>query len=88
MKNLTAAGAIIAMVTGFASASFAEGGDVIVEPPTETCYDCPEEPQPKGNNGWGNGADGANPGTPKGGTADTKKNEVIWEKFDGKFDGR
>jgi len=85
-KNLTAAGAIIAMVTGFASASFAVGE--VIEPPDETCYDCPEEPQPKGNNGWGNGADGDNPGTPKGGTADTKKNEVIWDKFQGKFDGR
>lgn len=85
-KNLTAAGAIILMVTGFASVSFAEDG--VINPPTETCYDCPEEPAPKGNNGWGNGIDGDNPGTPKGGTADTKKNEVVWEKFDGKFDGR
>lgn len=84
--NLTAACVIIAMSTGFASASFAFGTE---EPPPEGCVSECEPPAPeKGNNGWGNGYDGENPGTPKGATADTKKNEVIWDKFIGKFDGR
>lgn len=49
--------------------------------------DCVPPPPPeetKGNNGWGNGIDGANAGTPKGGTADTKKNDVGWDKFTGR----
>lgn len=58
-KNLTAACMIIAMVTGFASASLAE-----TEPPPECISGC--EPQEKGDNGWGNGADGPNPGTDEG----------------------
>ena len=33
--------------------------------------DCPPE-EGKGNNGWGNGGDPTNPGSPKGATADTK----------------
>lgn len=85
MKNLMAACSVFVMGVGLATTTFAEG---TITPPTETCFDCPEEPQPKGNNGWGNGVDGANPGTPKGGTADTKKNKVVWDKFEGKFDGR
>jgi len=30
------------------------------------------EPSPKGNNGWGNGADGINAGSGSGGSADSK----------------
>lgn len=77
-KNLTAAGAIIAMVTGFASVSFAETGDVIVDPPTDTCYDCPEPPKkPKANNGWGNGGDPTNSGSGSGGTRDSKLDSTL-----------
>lgn len=86
MKNLMAACSVFVMGVGFATSTFAEG--TVTPPPDETCFDCPEEPQPKGNNGWGNGVDGDNPGTPKGGTADTKRNDVVWDKFEGKFDGR
>lgn len=69
----------------FAPAAFAEGvpGDddpVDEEPPTD----------PKGNNGWGNGIDGENAGSPKGGTAASKQNVPgsLNPKHDGKFDGR
>jgi hypothetical protein len=66
---------IIAMSTGFASASFAfgEGGG-------ETCYsECPEEPptKVKANNGWGNGGDPTNAGSGSGGTRDTKLNSDL-----------
>lgn len=85
MKNLTAAWMIIAMSAAFAPASFAEGDGGCVK----ECEPPPPPPEPtKGNNGWGNGIDGDNPGTPKGATADTKKNEVVWDKFIGKHDGR
>lgn len=67
MKKLTAACMIFAMATGFATMSVAEGTG------EEECFDdC--GPEPKGNNGWGNGIDGDNPGTTKGGTAETKMN--------------
>lgn len=66
-KKLTAVCLLIAMATGFGSVSFAETGG------EEECLnDC--GPESKGNNGWGNGIDGDNPGTSKGGTADTKEN--------------
>jgi hypothetical protein len=79
-KKLTAACMIIAMATGFASTSFAEGGGEVI------CNsECEEPPtKPKGNNGWGNGIDGDNAGTPKGGTAPTKLNEATWDKFSGR----
>lgn len=32
---------------------------------------------PKGNNGWGNGAEGTNPGSDEGGTAGTKSDESV-----------
>jgi hypothetical protein len=72
-----------------ASAVFAEddGG----EPPSECLCEPPEpDPEPtKGNNGWGNGIDGVNPGTEKGGTKETKANREGWpgspsDKFDGR----
>lgn len=38
-----------------------------------------EEPPPltKGNNGWGNGAEGTNKGSDEGGTAGSKEDEAI-----------
>lgn len=71
-KNLTAACMIIAMATGFASASFA----IEVEEPPVGCLSSECEEPEKGNNGWGNGIDGTNPGTNKGNVAQvsTKQN--------------
>lgn len=43
--------------------------------------ECPE-PTKKGNNGWGNGAEGTNPGSDKGGTAGSKSDE-LWTSGDG-----
>ncbi len=37
-----------------------------------TDYTCPPPEMAKGNNGWGNGADGINPGSDKGATAASK----------------
>ena len=42
---------------------------------------CPQ-PRPKGNNGWGNGAEGTNNGSFSGGTAGSKSDEV-WNSGDG-----
>ena len=42
-----------------------------------------EPPRPNGNNGWGNGAEGTNPGSDDGGTAGSK----IDEFWDGPGDG-
>jgi hypothetical protein len=44
----------------------AVAGGIIEEPPP------PEEEPTKGNNGWGNGAEGTNNGSDEGGTADSK----------------
>lgn len=86
-KKLTAACMIFAMSTGFVGTAFAEGEE---EPPPECLSGCEPEPTGKGNNGWGNGADGDNPGTDEGPASqvDTKENRVVWDKFIGKFDGR
>lgn len=48
-------------------------------------YDCCtcSEPKQKGNNGWGNGAEGTNKGSTKGGTAGSKSDE----SWDGPEDG-
>lgn len=84
MKNLMSACVIIAMSTVFSSASFAEGGG-------ETCLsECEPTEDTKGNNGWGNGIDGTNPGSDAGPPAqvETKNNREVWEKFEGKFEGR
>jgi hypothetical protein len=35
------------------------------------------EPLTKGNNGWGNGAEGTNKGSDEGGTAGSKEDEAI-----------
>jgi hypothetical protein len=52
---------------------------------------CDCHPRRKGNNGWGNGAEGTNPGSDEGGTAGSKSDES-WEPGDGprpgKFDER
>jgi hypothetical protein len=37
---------------------------------------------PKGNNGWGNGAEGTNPGSNSGATAGSKRDE-LWTAGDG-----
>jgi hypothetical protein len=54
------------------------------------CHD-PCAPRPKGNNGWGNGAEGINAGSFSGGTAGSKSDES-WTIGDGpkprKFDFR
>ena len=42
---------------------------------------CPE-PTKKGNNGWGNGAEGTNKGSDEGGTAGSKSDE-LWTAGDG-----
>jgi hypothetical protein len=64
-KDLTAVFMIIALAAGFATESEA----------VTTCGECTgtetttpgtEDPEPKGNNGWGNGEDGVNPGTDNG----------------------
>jgi hypothetical protein len=43
---------------------------------------CCPEPKRKGNNGWGNGAEGTNAGSFSGGTAGSKSDEV-WNDGDG-----
>lgn len=43
---------------------------------------CDPAPHHKGNNGWGNGADSTNPGSTKGGTAGSKKDN-LWTAGDG-----
>jgi hypothetical protein len=80
------------IITAFAM-SLSAGTAVFAE--TEPCY-CEPDPEPepepeptKGNNGWGNGIDGVNPGTEKGGTRETKANREGWpgspsDKFDGR----
>ena len=75
--------AAFAMSLSAGTAGFAE---------TEPC-NCEPDPDPepdpvltKGNNGWGNGIDGANPGTERGGTRETKANRQGWAEKD--FTGR
>jgi hypothetical protein len=91
-KDLTAVFMIIALAAGFATESAAEGtcgAECSTTPGTE-------DPEPKGNNGWGNGSDevdglgGTNNGSFTGGTAVTKSvNGLGPDRFDEKFvDGR
>lgn len=63
MMKLTAACVIIALSTGFATASFAEGDGGC----ERACGS-----QSKGNNGWGNGGDTTNAGSAAGPTSATK----------------
>lgn len=51
-------------------------------PPPPPCY----EP-PKGNNGWGNGEDGDNPGTTKGNDY-ARNSKMNVDGFEWKFGGR
>lgn len=91
MKNLTTACMIVAMSVGFTSASFAESEPPTDEPPVGCLSSECEEPDEKGNNGWGNGIDGVNPGTDEGTKwqVDTKSNVPGLDlgKFS-KFEGR
>ena len=89
MKNLTASWMFLAVSLGLASASFAET-EVPDDPVGCLSSGCEEPDDPKGNNGWGNGIDGDNPGTDAGppSQVETKNNREIWDKFDGKFEGR
>jgi hypothetical protein len=49
------------------------------------CGDGGCEPAPKGNNGWGNGADTTNSGSYSGATKDTKSaNGPATDKFEGR----
>jgi hypothetical protein len=86
-KDLTAVFLIFAMVAGFATASSAEGCSECTGTGTSTGTDDGDE---KGNNGWGNGIDPTNPGSNAGppSQVETKNNREIWDKFDGKFEGR
>jgi hypothetical protein len=52
---------------------------------TKSC--CCEGGKSKGNNGWGNGAEGTNPGSDEGGTAGSKSDEV-WDEGDGPRPGK
>jgi hypothetical protein len=81
MKKLTAAASVIALAMSFATSANACG---------ETPCEPPPEEETKGNNGWGNGIDGTNPGSDEGPASQvsTKQNESVWDKFDGKFEGR
>lgn len=90
-KDLTAAFLIFAMAAGFATASSAECTEGCEGTGTTTSTD--DDPKPKGNNGWGNGVDGINPGTSKGNAqqVSTKENtdpaEYDLDKVD-RFGGR
>ncbi len=48
---------------------------------------CEGHPRQKGNNGWGNGAEGTNNGSTKGGTAGSKSDE-LWTPGDGPRPGK
>jgi hypothetical protein len=67
-KDLTAVFMIFAMAAGFATASQAtECGTDCSGTGTSTGTDGGGgDPETKGDNGWGNGADGVNPGTDNG----------------------
>ena len=56
------------------------GGTCSVESEYECECEC--EGKVKGNNGWGNGADGTNPGSNRGGTAGSKHDNT-WTDGDG-----
>lgn len=65
-KDLTAAFLIFAMAAAFGTASYANECGTDCGTTTPTTDDGGGDPEPKGNNGWGNGADGVNPGTDNG----------------------
>jgi hypothetical protein len=65
-KDLTAVFVIFAMAAAFATSSQAETCTECSGTVTSTGTDDEGGDEPKGNNGWGNGEDGVNPGTDKG----------------------
>ena len=75
-KDLTAVLMIFALAAAFATAS--QANDCLEgcssTPPSST-DDGGGDPEPKGNNGWGNGDEGTNAGSDEGGTEDTKSDE-------------
>ena len=90
-KDLTAVLMIFALAAAFATAS--QANDCLEgcsSTPPGTTDDGGGDPEPKGNNGWGNGVDGTNPGSDAGppSQVETKNNREVWDKFDGKFEGR
>jgi hypothetical protein len=94
-KDLTAAFMIFAMAAAFGTASFAEdcGAECTGTGTSTGTDDGGGDPEPKGNNGWGNGVDGENPGTDNGNArqVSTKQNtdpaEYDLDKVD-RFGGR
>ncbi len=86
-RHLTVAVTVLALAMSFGSTAFAcyEGCDDDPPPPPP-----PPEETTKGNNGWGNGTDGTNPGSFAGPASqvETKTNQRVWDKFQGKFEGR
>lgn len=90
-RDLTAVFVILAMAAGFATASSADGCFECTGTGTSTGTD--DGGKEKGNNGWGNGVDGINPGTSKGNAqqVSTKENtdpaEYDLDKVD-RFGGR
>ena len=66
-KDLTAVLMVFALAAACATASQAECLEGCSSTPTGTTDDGGgDPPEPKGDNGWGNGADGVNPGTDNG----------------------
>lgn len=90
-RDLTAVFVILAMAAGFATASSADGCFECTGTGTSTGTD--DDGDEKGNNGWGNGEDGENPGTDKGNTRQVStKNNTDPAEFDAdkveRFGGR
>ena len=75
-KSIVLAGFTVFTVIGAVPAHALGGGC------TSNCEPPPEEPKVKGNNGWGNGAEGINNGSFKGGTKESKRDET-WTEGDG-----
>lgn len=77
MKNvkLLVAGAISAFTMTYAFQASAECWEGPCEP--VECLSTSCEPEEKGDNGWGNGADTTNNGSTKGATALTKENNGL-----------
>lgn len=93
-KDLLSACSVFVVAVSFATTSFAEFTEEPEEPPVGCLSECDPDPEPeKGNNGWGNGIDGDNPGTDNGNArqVSTKKNtnpaEYDLDKVE-RFDGR
>lgn len=73
IKALTVAVALSSLVSLPASAAPKKmPSEMLDQVVAGTDYCPPPEVSKKGNNGWGNGADPSNPGSPNGGTAASK----------------